>query len=292
LPGTATIGGTIIADNRFSDCGGTPTLSDQGYNLDSDGTCGFTASTDLASTNPQLDPSGLQSNGGPTQTIALQSTSPAIDLIPTANNMCPATDQRGGVRPDDGETACDIGAYESGASVTPADDDVALNAPANIEVLTMGQQPHAVNYSLPPTTDEGGDSTSPLVFCSPKPGTPFPVGTTTVNCLAADADDSNGPGQASFTVSVVDVTTVTNTQITLVHQFHLQPGLENSLVAHLNAAFDAAEADRPAPVCGALNGFTGEAEAQTGKGLTVAQAGELIPAVQRIQSTLGCEHTP
>jgi hypothetical protein len=66
----------------------------------------------LQNTNPLLDPSGLQNNGGPTQTIALQQGSPAINHIPIAR--CPATDQRGVKRPDDGnEQYCDIGAYES-----------------------------------------------------------------------------------------------------------------------------------------------------------------------------------
>jgi hypothetical protein len=52
----------------------------------------------------------LQNNGGPTQTIALQRGSPAIDAIPAGN--CPEVDQRGVNRPDNFETACDIGSYE------------------------------------------------------------------------------------------------------------------------------------------------------------------------------------
>lgn len=60
--------------------------------------------------NAQLDSNGLQNNGGPTKIIALQSTSPAIDAIPAAD--CPATDQRGVTGPDNGESACDVGAYE------------------------------------------------------------------------------------------------------------------------------------------------------------------------------------
>ncbi len=56
--------------------------------------------------DPLLGP--LQSNGGPTQTMAPAVGSPAID----AGGGCPATDQRGQPRPDNGETACDIGAYE------------------------------------------------------------------------------------------------------------------------------------------------------------------------------------
>jgi hypothetical protein len=66
-----------------------------------------------------LSTAGLANNGGPTQTIALQSGSPAIDAIPVADCTDQAsspnpitTDQRGLLRPDAGEQLCDIGAYE------------------------------------------------------------------------------------------------------------------------------------------------------------------------------------
>src|SRR5260370_893859 len=94
--GTVSIGGSIVANNTGGNCsGGT---SDQGYNLSSDSSCGFTGTGSLQNTDPKLDPGGLQNNGGPTQTIALLATSPAIDHIPAAN--CPATDQRAHPRPD------------------------------------------------------------------------------------------------------------------------------------------------------------------------------------------------
>ncbi|SRR5579875_55013 len=69
--------------------------------------------------NPQFDPALLADNGGPTPTIALQSTSPAIDRIIPAdcvdqNNKPVAIDQRGFTRPF--RTNCDTGAFEFGAS--------------------------------------------------------------------------------------------------------------------------------------------------------------------------------
>jgi len=63
--------------------------------------------------DPLLDPSGLKSNGGPTETIALQAGSPAIN---TGNNAAGlATDQRGLQRVAGG--TADIGAYEFGATL-------------------------------------------------------------------------------------------------------------------------------------------------------------------------------
>lgn len=87
------------------DCSGT-ILSD-GYNLDSDGSCGLSQPTDHSAENPSLDP--LADNGGPTKTHALEIMSPAIGAIP-ADQCTLADDQRGTARtPGQG---CDIGAYE------------------------------------------------------------------------------------------------------------------------------------------------------------------------------------
>jgi hypothetical protein len=74
-----------------------------GFNLigKMDGSSGFTAATDQTGTiasplDPKVDPAGLQNNGGPTQTIALQPGSPAIDKG-TSNGLSGSltTDQRG-----------------------------------------------------------------------------------------------------------------------------------------------------------------------------------------------------
>jgi len=92
-------------------------VTSNGYNLSSDGTCNFYGPGDMNNTNPLLGP--LQNNGGPTQTIALPSGSPAIDAGNPAgctdgSGHLLATDQRGQPRPDKEDTGgCDIGAYES-----------------------------------------------------------------------------------------------------------------------------------------------------------------------------------
>jgi hypothetical protein len=77
---------------------GDSPLTDLGYNIDDEGSCGFAGIGANGQTLgdhvvSKLDPKGLQNNGGPTDTIALQIISPAIDAIPNA--QCPATDQRG-----------------------------------------------------------------------------------------------------------------------------------------------------------------------------------------------------
>ena len=109
-----TLGNTIVANSTFGgNCSfefGNP-ITDGGYNIDDDGTCGFTQDTgSLPNTNPLLDPAGLADNGGPTLTIALQPESPAVDLVGHEACPPPKTDQRGVERPQ-GE-ACDSGSFE------------------------------------------------------------------------------------------------------------------------------------------------------------------------------------
>jgi predicted outer membrane repeat protein len=75
--------------------------------------------------DPKLDPEFLKDNGGPTPTIALLAGSPAIDQINAGHCLDlsgkPLTiDQRDASRPFPSGGLCDIGAYEFGATATPA----------------------------------------------------------------------------------------------------------------------------------------------------------------------------
>ena len=114
----ANLEATIMANNKNvamqnfgQECYGS--IVDSGYNIDDDGSCGFTSPSisDYAALDTTLGP--LANNGDPTQTIALLPASPAIDYVPAAD--CPATDQRGLAR----RVPCDIGAFDTdGFTVT------------------------------------------------------------------------------------------------------------------------------------------------------------------------------
>jgi hypothetical protein len=131
IAGSATVKSTIIASNMAGsgpDVSGAVTSA--GFNLigKTDGSTGFTQPTDLTGTiasplDPKFDPNGLQNNGGPTQTIALLPTSPAIDKATSIGlTGTQTTDQRGTGFPrtfDDpmitnatGGDGTDIGAFE------------------------------------------------------------------------------------------------------------------------------------------------------------------------------------
>jgi hypothetical protein len=124
--GPTTLKGSILAGNKGKNCG--IGANDAGYNISDDGSCGFTGTAANGqaigdNVDPELDTAGLQNNGGPTETIALMTGSPAIDAIPSASCTDQPSppqqltiDQRGLPRPDpeDGsQPACDIGAVET-----------------------------------------------------------------------------------------------------------------------------------------------------------------------------------
>ena len=112
---------SIVANNNAQHSkqqNGAGKMTSLGFNLESGTDCDLTPMpTDHHNLDPMLDPTGLQNNGGSTQTIALQVGSPAIGAIP--NRMCPHTDQRGYLRPA-GLSFCDIGAYQSSYLAPPA----------------------------------------------------------------------------------------------------------------------------------------------------------------------------
>jgi CSLREA domain-containing protein len=106
--GTNIFTNSIVADNGVGlDCGPVGTITDNGGNIDSDGTCG--TFTQNAAMVQGTGFSALASNGGPTQTHALLGGSAAINTAPTCAGL--TTDQRGYIR----VAPCDIGAFEFGA---------------------------------------------------------------------------------------------------------------------------------------------------------------------------------
>jgi hypothetical protein len=122
---------TIISANTNTDVDfvndTTNTFVSNGYNLIGSGnaTGAFNQTGDQTGvTDPGLG--ALDDNGGPTQTHALLTGSPAIDKGPPSTSCPPPdTDQRGVSRPQDGDAdatpVCDIGSFElEGASDTQA----------------------------------------------------------------------------------------------------------------------------------------------------------------------------
>jgi hypothetical protein len=97
--GPLNVGATIVAQSTSGGaCSGT--ITDLGYNIDDDESCGFSGTAESNSSHLDASLGLLTTNGGPTQTILPTSTSPAVGIIPTGTTLngvqvCPRTDQRG-----------------------------------------------------------------------------------------------------------------------------------------------------------------------------------------------------
>ncbi|MDR3457600.1 MAG: choice-of-anchor Q domain-containing protein [Verrucomicrobiae bacterium] len=138
----ANLGGTLRLHNTllaYASTNGNAygVITDDGYNISSDGSAAFASGSSYNLTDPKLGP--LADNGGPTLTMAPLPISPAIDFGDA--NGAPHSDQRGLLRPyGDGY---DIGAVEYG-STYPAP------SPANL-LFTRSAKNLLLNFSATPT---------------------------------------------------------------------------------------------------------------------------------------------
>lgn len=117
---SASLTATILAGNGTTNCD-IGRLTDERYNLSTDGSCGFGPTASMNNvTAAQLNLLPLGSYGGPTETMALGPGSIAIGAIPTTDcTSLPTADQRGIDRPQG--SGCDVGAYEAPAVTLAAD---------------------------------------------------------------------------------------------------------------------------------------------------------------------------
>jgi CSLREA domain-containing protein len=149
--GSAQAVNTIVANSiAGSTCAGAVVTS-LGHNLDSGTTCLFSEAGDQQSKDPKLGP--LADAGGTTYVLPLLPGSPAIDAGDNLN--CPSTDQRGQLRPADGNLDgiynCDIGAYEVFGLVLPT----ATASPTGSATSTPSP-PTATTTPTPTGTPPGG----------------------------------------------------------------------------------------------------------------------------------------
>ena len=176
----ATISSSILANNTGGNCPNLMNVVSAGHNISDDATCGFGASTGANDqplgdgVDPKLDPNGLRNNGGPTQTVALQSNSPAINAIPIGNADCPGADQRGEPRPALGYFACDIGAYEDQAQNTQPGTNITVSPSATTDLTFSNVSSQGMTTA---TTSPTGP-TQPTGFYFGSPATYVDVATT------------------------------------------------------------------------------------------------------------------
>jgi len=180
---TLTLRNTIVANSPSGgNCALTfgGSITDEGGNLQYPGTtCGATIDS---ADDPKLDP--LQDNGGPTETMALQPLSPAVDSAVLAN--CPTKDQRGVSRPQPPGGECDIGAFELESDTTAP--TITITMPADQASYGLNQ---IVNADYACQEEVGG---SGLASCIGDVADDSLIATSTVNghTFTVNAEDNAG----------------------------------------------------------------------------------------------------
>ena len=190
---------SIVAYNRTDDgvasnCLDNGTIHSSGHNLEEGTDCNFTAPNGLQNSDPLLGP--LQDNGGPTDTRALGSGSPAIDAADAS--LCPADDQRGIARPQG--PGCDIGAFEVAVAVqgdlSPPDTAIVSGPTALVRGRTAT---FTFSSDDPGATFECSLDGAPFFACvSPFTTPPLPGGDHIFQVRARDAAGNLDPTPTSF----------------------------------------------------------------------------------------------
>ena len=203
-------------------------LVSSGHNLSDDATCAMNASGDLVNTLAQLQPLG--GNGGSTETRALLKGSPAVDAGDNAH--CPNADERGSLRPADGNlrgtAQCDIGAYELFTDTA----DLHVSGKKGAEKVTRGAR---ASLSFDFTNDPAAtaDATGVVISTDPLPPA-YSLSSATFTTAAGTADCAM---DSSTRVVTCDVGTLPRGQtVTLdLEGAGVQIG-KLSVTAHISAA--------------------------------------------------------
>jgi TolB protein len=154
-----------------------------------------------------------------------------------------------------------------------------LHLPANVTVDATSAAGAAVFYTATATDDTDA---SPTVTCAPPSGSTFAIGTTTVNCTAAD--NSGNSSNGSFTITVRSAADQLGALISeVVGAAVLPPGLQA-----LIARFDPRNAFQRQAVCSGLRIFVQTVQAQAGRRIPPATAARWIADANRIRAVLGC----
>ena len=112
---TVNFGGNILAASVDCVHSSGQVYNDSGYNVATDSSCPSGTGGKQGVPASQIGLGPLSSNGGPTQTDRITTSSAAYDIAPVGgsfNVFCGGDDQRGFARTQPGAHGCDAGAYQ------------------------------------------------------------------------------------------------------------------------------------------------------------------------------------
>jgi hypothetical protein len=228
--GTVNLAATIIANSGSGrDCygfGGT----DTGYNIDDDGSCGFSG-TGSISDSGSLDLGSLSYNGGPTETILPGADSSAVGIIPdntsvmvdgNSLDLCPITDQRAVPSPSGG--SCNAGSVQDASPAldisAPASQSIPYGTSPNLtpsySAFILSEDPSSLGAPATCYVSQEGNPSDPVMT------NPIPPGRYSIYCSGASnstADTQSDPDTSyafSYTpgsLEVLEPTVPTNVKL-------------------------------------------------------------------------------
>ena len=155
---SATLRNTLVANSPSggncsdSSAFGAKPFTDGGYNLQYGGSTANSCGATIPTADPKL--LALANNGGPTQTMALDNGSAALEQIPSGTNGCGTTyttDQRGYARPgtrNQPTNKCEIGAWEAQTADPTAVTLVAFRAAPQLDLAAwLGELLHRMGMA-------------------------------------------------------------------------------------------------------------------------------------------------
>ena len=152
-------------------------------------------------------PGGAAVSWSATATDAEDSPPPTPTCVPASGSTFPIGSTLVECSVTDSGGLSDSGSFLVSVGDSTAPDLVGM--PANQQLTTTDPDGTTLSYTAPTATDIADPN--PSVDCVPASGSPIPVGTTTVTCVARDA--SGNETTASFTVAVTLVSSVTWTAV-------------------------------------------------------------------------------
>jgi hypothetical protein len=193
--GTVTAVSTLVGDNGSVDFSGDVTATDSLFQTAPTGT--LSGSGNLVGVDPLLNSNGLQNNGGPTQTIALQPSSSAIGAGSNVKNLL--ADQRG-FAPRTGPHGTDIGAYQHDAQSDAQAPSASLHAVSVTSANASSLNPYTFTITFTDDVAIAAASLSSAVVEVVSPGGLAPITATVVSTVAGGKTDASGDAQ-SFVVT-------------------------------------------------------------------------------------------
>jgi hypothetical protein len=194
-PGTVAAVSSLFGGNGTVNYAGNVTASQSLFQTAPTGT--LSGSGNLVGVDPLLDTRGLTNNGGPTQTIALQATSPAIGA--GANSLNLFADQRGN-DPRSGPRGTDIGAYQTDAPADTQSPTASLSAPAVTSDNASALNPYTFTITYSDNVATLAASLANAVVQVQPPGATAPITASVASIVAGGAADGIGNAQ-SFVVT-------------------------------------------------------------------------------------------